>query len=360
MKKFFLLNSCFFAAFNLLAQRTIPIDFVILEPYNNQVVPNQNHCALSLSITNASITESLASGDTILFTYTGASNLTGIVLHQALAPGQSLRLDTLAGFTNTNPSMNDETGRICVRVLGTANTSLNGSWSNPYSPLEECVTITLKGINSSPCSPTFATISAAACVSYTSPSGRYSWNASGAYKDTLTNAGGCDSILTINLEIGNLDVSVTKNGAVLRANAAGATYQWLDCQKSYAPVAGADKREFTPSVSGEYAVLLRDGSCIDTSACYPVTVAETSLTHHGKSPQINMYPNPTTGLIQIETTIVDSVMIRVSTVTGATVLEEQMKGGKHLLNLTQQPLGIYILQVQMEQGAWTQRISVIQ
>lgn len=37
------------------------------------------------------------------------------------------------------------------------------------------------------------------CGSYTSPSGRYTWSTSGTYKDTILNALGCDSIITIHL-----------------------------------------------------------------------------------------------------------------------------------------------------------------
>ena len=45
------------------------------------------------------------------------------------------------------------------------------------------------------------TISATACDSYTSPSGNYTWTASGTYQDRITNTAGCDSIITINLTI---------------------------------------------------------------------------------------------------------------------------------------------------------------
>jgi predicted outer membrane repeat protein len=45
-------------------------------------------------------------------------------------------------------------------------------------------------------------ISPVACASYTSPSGNYTWSASGIYADTLS-VGGCDSIFTINLSINN-------------------------------------------------------------------------------------------------------------------------------------------------------------
>jgi hypothetical protein len=40
--------------------------------------------------------------------------------------------------------------------------------------------------------------------SYVSPSGRYTWNISGLYRDTIPGAGGCDSVIIISLTINNI------------------------------------------------------------------------------------------------------------------------------------------------------------
>ncbi|MNJ85189.1 hypothetical protein D3C87_26560 [compost metagenome] len=47
----------------------------------------------------------------------------------------------------------------------------------------------------------YDTISPVVCDQYTSPSGNYNWTSSGIYTDTLTNSVGCDSIVTINLTV---------------------------------------------------------------------------------------------------------------------------------------------------------------
>jgi PKD repeat protein len=51
------------------------------------------------------------------------------------------------------------------------------------------------------CNASHATTEVTACNSYTSPSGNHTWTSSGTYGDTLPNAGGCDSILTIKLTV---------------------------------------------------------------------------------------------------------------------------------------------------------------
>ena len=48
---------------------------------------------------------------------------------------------------------------------------------------------------------TQASISPVSCGSYSSPSGLYSWSSSGNYMDTIPNAQGCDSIISINLTV---------------------------------------------------------------------------------------------------------------------------------------------------------------
>ncbi|SDM18144.1 Por secretion system C-terminal sorting domain-containing protein [Catalinimonas alkaloidigena] len=51
------------------------------------------------------------------------------------------------------------------------------------------------------CTATSGEITATACERYTSPSGKHTWTESGTYQDQLTNAAGCDSLLTIRLTI---------------------------------------------------------------------------------------------------------------------------------------------------------------
>jgi hypothetical protein len=57
------------------------------------------------------------------------------------------------------------------------------------------------------CVPTASSLEASACLSFLSPSGQQ-WTSSGLYTDTIPNAQGCDSIITIDLEVIDLDTTL--------------------------------------------------------------------------------------------------------------------------------------------------------
>lgn len=98
----------------------------------------------------------------------------------------------------------------------------------------------------------------------------------GTYSDTLTNAANCDSIVTILVSIANVNTFVTRTGNTLQAPTTGMLgYQWINCSNNQ-PISGATSSSFTPTVSGDYAVILTGSfpnlTCTDTSDCISVTV----------------------------------------------------------------------------------------
>lgn len=129
------------------------------------------------------------------------------------------------------------------------------------------------------CTPSSSAITAQACQSFLSPSGQQ-WTTSGLYTDTIANAQGCDSIITIDLEVTDLDTTITPDGVQLTANATGVTYQWLDCGNGGQPIAGADQQSYAPTVAGTYAVVVSAAGCSEQSACvFAGSTAVVDATH---------------------------------------------------------------------------------
>lgn len=71
----------------------------------------------------------------------------------------------------------------------------------------------------------FDTISANACYSYPAPSGSGSWTATGTYTDTLVNAHGCDSFLTVNLVLDTSSATLMVD-ACYSYNSPSGNYTW--------------------------------------------------------------------------------------------------------------------------------------
>ncbi|MEM7039925.1 MAG: hypothetical protein AAF570_23330, partial [Bacteroidota bacterium] len=111
------------------------------------------------------------------------------------------------------------------------------------------------------------TLTETACNSYLSPAGQL-YTTSGTYTETILNSAGCDSNLTIQLTIVPVDTSVNMSGNALQATASGATFQWLDCNANFAPVPNATSSTFLATQPGSYAVEVTENGCTDTSACY--------------------------------------------------------------------------------------------
>lgn len=107
---------------------------------------------------------------------------------------------------------------------------------------------------------------------------------------TYTDANGNSSTQTQNVSVSLIDNGATASGTTLTATATGVSYQWIDCATNQ-PLAGVTGQAFTPSVTGNYAVVVSNAQCVDTSAC--LLVDYTGLTELN-SDQIKIYPNPTT------------------------------------------------------------------
>jgi uncharacterized repeat protein (TIGR03803 family) len=143
-----------------------------------------------------------------------------------------------------------------------------------------------------------STINVVGCDRYTSPSGHYTWKNSGVYIDTISSSAGCDSIITLQLIIKTVDASVTQDQETLTASAIDASYQWIDCNHGNIPLEGEMHQVFTASQPGNYAVIVSENGCTDTSAIFSVNI--TGLIMNTFKQNIVLYPNPNDGSFFID------------------------------------------------------------
>jgi hypothetical protein len=150
-----------------------------------------------------------------------------------------------------------------------------------------------------------------------------SYDSSGTYIQFLTNAAGCDSVLTLQLNIQQnaLNDSVSLAGNTLTAVQGGAVYQWLDCGNGFAAIGGQTGQSFTPGVTGNYAVVVSNGLCSDTSDCVGVTVVGVEgQGAWGNGQGVRVHPNPTAGMIRLDLgSVMEEVTVTVYDGTGKRV-----------------------------------------
>ncbi|MBA3900711.1 MAG: hypothetical protein H0X62_10965, partial [Bacteroidetes bacterium] len=93
------------------------------------------------------------------------------------------------------------------------------------------------------------------CVPYTWIDGITYTHDNNSSTWVLQNAAGCDSIITLDLAITNLNSLVSVNGITLSSGQPGAQYQWINCDTQQ-HVIDAQGQSFTPTVNGKYAVIV--------------------------------------------------------------------------------------------------------
>lgn len=182
-----------------------------------------------------------------------------------------------------------------------------------------------------------------ACGPYTWIDGNtyHSSNNTATYTLSGAAANTCDSIVTLDLTISTVDSTVSVTGTVLTANQDGASYQWIDCDNSNAPVPGATSQSFTPASNGSYAVEVTVDNCTKTSAC--IVVNSVGLEEAGFAGLI-IYPNPVSSHVTIVFPAKGSYSL--SDVTG----KEMKKGilsenGTTTIDVSQLNAGVYFIEL---------------
>lgn len=166
--------------------------------------------------------------------------------------------------------------------------------------------------------------------------------ASGATDGSTVSMQGGGSEYALELKLGpncaGLDNTLSTSGITLTANQNNAIYQWIDCMDN-SPITGETGQSFTASSNGDYAVIVMDGVCSDTSDCVNInTVGMEEFTL-----EFSVFPNPANNLINVETN--DAIVaIKLFNSIGQMVYTGKDKN----IDLSSFSNGIYTLVVQTE------------
>lgn len=194
------------------------------------------------------------------------------------------------------------------------------------------------------CSPVIQTDVITACDSYTWIDGNtYTSNTTASVYNFLGGASnGCDSVVTLDLTINTVDNSVYRSGSTLEAIETGATYQWVDCNDNYAPIAGETDDTFTATANGSYALVVTKNNCTDTSNCFNMTTVGLAY-EKDQDENLTIYPNPSTGIFNVAYTGSQQVRYTLSDISGRIIKTGYISNDNTLLDLSSESKGTYFL-----------------
>lgn len=170
---------------------------------------------------------------------------------------------------------------------------------------------------------------------------------------TLTNVNGCDSVVTLDLTINTVDVTVAENEYTLTANVSGACYQWIDCNDNNNHITGETSQSFTATENGSFAVIVDNGLCIDTSTCY--TINSVGINEIENLP-IDIYPNPTRGIIEIDFTDEKIHKISIIDIFGKIIIEKSNVMQREKIDLSDSDNGLYIILIETDKEIYSSKI----
>lgn len=163
----------------------------------------------------------------------------------------------------------------------------------------------------------------------------------GQYVDTLLGRFGCDSVVTTDVQVDTLTVTISSNDTSLFVDTGFASYEWGHCGSIFIPISNKDQPIFIPQQSGQYAVVVTDSSgCSDTSDCIDFVMV--GMDSPSKI-NFSLYPNPAVDAFTFLNPDGAQVTIQLYDPIGQIILQRAINTAQTNLIVSDWPSGWYHL-----------------
>ncbi len=164
---------------------------------------------------------------------------------------------------------------------------------------------------------------------------------SGTYLDTISNPNGCDTIIYLNLTVTHQAINVTQTINYISIQNPG-NYQWYNCA-THSIISGQTANTFTPNSSGNYAVILSNGNCRDTSSCINFTITNINDIN---TKTLSISPNPVTKMLNVENIPEEASEIHLYDFNGKKILAFLLNNRTtKQIDVSDLPNGVYHLEI---------------
>ena len=181
-----------------------------------------------------------------------------------------------------------------------------------------------------------------ACDSFTWIDGKTYTESNNSATYTLVNAAGCDSTVSLDLTVVTINKSLAINDSSIISVQSGASYQWLDCDDNYEIISGANSQSYNISKSGNYSVEISLTGCVDTTDCIGFNLVGIYDINFSK---VKIYPNPNNGMVNIQFGGLLNPDIRVLTPEGKLVYEQEKINSNEFQFKLDVAAGIYYIEI---------------
>ncbi|MFN8308614.1 MAG: T9SS type A sorting domain-containing protein [Chitinophagales bacterium] len=164
----------------------------------------------------------------------------------------------------------------------------------------------------------------------------------GTYRDTIAGAGSCDSVVTLQLSVSSLPViTIVASGNTVVATGGYSSYQWLLNGNALSTSAS---NSLTAVTTGDYSVQISNGICSNTSSSIHVVVnGIADIQNTG----LQIAPNPVTDelIVHISNEQLRTQQIQIFDMFGKLVISQAVQNEKTMIATGNLPEGMYILRI---------------
>ncbi|MDQ3190472.1 MAG: T9SS type A sorting domain-containing protein, partial [Bacteroidota bacterium] len=155
----------------------------------------------------------------------------------------------------------------------------------------------------------------------------------------------CTNTASATVTVTIVGITTTVTNETITADNASATYQWIDCNNNNAPIAGETAQSFTATVNGDYAVIVTENNCSETSACVNIMTVGLETLKTGNN--LSVYPNPARENITLTSgSDFNGAIVKVISLTGQTLIATKINSGNsHSIDMSTYAPGLYFIEV---------------
>jgi DNA/RNA endonuclease YhcR with UshA esterase domain len=160
---------------------------------------------------------------------------------------------------------------------------------------------------------------------------------------------GLSSIIPACIAPSTATTPIDSTGAMATAMGTNIMYQWIDCANN-TPIQGATNQSFVAVTAGNYAVIVSDGPCSDTSACVALASSTNSLNENVLINALRVYPNPVEDLLTIKNTSNSVLSFEVVDMNGRVISTNNSVTNSTTISTSSWNSGVYFVNFSSNKG----------